>query len=151
VEGNEPLPLEEVFGAVGITYKEKMAVKGITLGNIELGYNPATQRIIVANTAKLNDFGRKMGYQEKDEIKSINGKELTVQNAQEVLTDFRDNTKEGDPLNIVVIRKDEKGQDKEVKLTQKVESVETEQRHAFVPAESPTEAQITLRKAWLGK
>jgi C-terminal processing protease CtpA/Prc len=92
-----------------------------------------------------------MGYQEKDEIKSINGKELTVQNAQEVLTDFRDNTKEGDPLNIVVIRKDDKGQDKEVKLTQKVESVETEQRHAFVPAESPTEAQITLRKAWLGK
>lgn len=151
VEGSEPLPLEEVFGAVGITYKEKMAVKGITLGNIELGYNPETQRIMVASTAKLNDFGRKMGYQEKDEIKTINGQELTVQNAQQVLTDFRDNTKEGDPLEIVVVRKDEKGQDKEVKLVRKVESVESEQRHAFVPAENPTEAQVALRKAWLGK
>jgi PDZ domain-containing secreted protein len=128
-----------------------MAVKGITLGNIELGYNPETQRIIVASTAKLNDFGRKMGYQDKDEIKTLNGKELNVKNAQEVLTDFRDNTKEGDPLEIVVIRKDDKGQDKEVKLTQKVEAVESEQRHAFVPAENPTEAQTALRKAWLGK
>jgi hypothetical protein len=29
--------------------------------------------------------------------------------------------------------------------------VESEQRHAFVPVENPTEAQIALRKAWLGK
>jgi predicted metalloprotease with PDZ domain len=149
VEGTEPLPLQETFGSVGITYKDKMAVRAITLGNIQLGYNPDNQRIIVAATSQLNDFGRKMGYQDKDELVSINGQPLTVQNAQQVLTDFRDKTKEGDLLEIMVARKDDKGKEKLVKLSQKVEAVESEQKHVFMPDENASEAQIALRKAWL--
>jgi C-terminal processing protease CtpA/Prc len=126
-----------------------MAVRAITLGNIQLGYNPDNQRIIVAATSQLNDFGRKMGYQDKDELVSINGQPLTVQNAQQVLTDFRDKTKEGDLLEIMVARKDDKGKEKLVKLSQKVEAVESEQKHVFMPDENASEAQIALRKAWL--
>ncbi len=151
VEGSEPLPLEEVFGAVGINYKERMKVKAITLGNIEIGFNPDTKRIMVASVANLNEFGKKMGYKEKDEIVSINGKELTIANAQQVLTDFRDSTKEGDPLEIVVARKDEKGKETQVKLAQTVQAVDTEQRHVFLPMENPTAEQVALRKSWLGQ
>ncbi len=152
VEGTEPLPLEECFAAVGITYKAKGGkVKTISLGNIEMGFNPTTKRLIIANTSKMNDFGKAMGYQEKDEIVSLNGTALTVDNVQKVFTEFRDKAKEGDNLEMVVARTGADGKEKQVKLQNKVQAIEVEQRHLFEPMEKPTTEQTALRKSWVNQ
>ncbi|MCU0355058.1 MAG: peptidase M61, partial [Cytophagales bacterium] len=151
VEGPEPLPLEECFAAVGITYKARGGVqKVISLGGIQLGYNPDTKRLVIASTEQINDFGRKIGYQEKDELVSLNGTALTLENAQQAITDYRDKTKEGDNLEIVVVRKDANGKEQQVKLQGKVEAQEVEQRHLFSLMQNPTAEQTALRGAWIG-
>jgi predicted metalloprotease with PDZ domain len=152
VEGSEPLPLEECFAAVGITYKAKGGkVKTISMGNIEMGFNPTTKRLMIANTSKMNDFGKAMGYQEKDEIVSLNGTTVTVDNVREVFDKFRETTKEGDNLEMVVARVGTDGKEKQVKLQNKVQAVEVEQRHQFEPMPSPTAEQTALRKAWINQ
>ena len=152
VEGPEPLPLEEVFAAVGILYKARGGTtKSISMGNIQLGFNPETKRLKIADISKMNDFGRKMGYQANDEIVALNGKPLTVENAQQVLTDFKEKTKEGDNLEMTVARKDAGGKEQQVKLQSKVQAVETEQKHLFQQMENPTAEQSALRKAWVGQ
>jgi len=152
VEGPEPLPLEECFAAVGITYKANGGtVKVISLGNIDFGYNASTKRLVISNTSKLNDFGKKMGYQEKDELISLNGTVITIDNIQQVFADFREKAKEGDNLAIVVARQGADGKEQQVKLEGKLESVEVEQRHQFEPMPSPTAQQEALRKAWINQ
>ncbi len=152
VEGTEPLPLEECFAAVGIEYKASGSkVKTISLGNIEMGFNATTKRLVIANTSKMNDFGKAMGYQEKDEIVSLNGANVTAENVQQVFTDFREKTKEGDNLEVVVARQGADGKEKQVKLQGKVQTVEVEQKHQFAPMPNLSAEQTELRKAWINQ
>ncbi len=147
VEGNEPLPLQEVFAKTGFSYQDKAMIKDITLGNLRLGYNKDTERLTI-DTSEMNEFGKMMGYQNKDEVISFN----TAKTAQEVyqaLQNFKSTAKEGDPLNIVVARKDAQGKETQVKLSGKVKAVEAEQRHVFKPMENPSPEQLALRDAWL--
>jgi predicted metalloprotease with PDZ domain len=72
VEGSEPLPLKEVLGKVGITYEPNAVTKGVTLGNMEVNFNPETQRLIVTNTDQLDEFGKAMGFKEGDEFVAFN-------------------------------------------------------------------------------
>jgi len=152
VEGSEPLPLEECFEKVGIRYRVKGGtVKTISLGNIQFGFNATSKRLVIASTAQMSEFGKKMGYQEKDELISLNGTAVTIDNVQQVFTDFREKTKEGDNLEMIVARRDAAGKEKQVKLQGKVEAVEVEQRHQFEPLPNPTASQIALRKAWINQ
>ncbi len=152
VEGNEPLPLEESFASVGILYKAKgEKQKTVSMGNIQLGFNEETHRLMVASTDKLNDFGKKMGYQQGDEIISLNGTALSEKNMQEVILGWREKAKEGDDLEIVVARKGSDGKEKQVTLKNKLVAVEVEQKHQFEPMTDPTPAQLTLRKAWINQ
>jgi PDZ domain-containing secreted protein len=97
----------------------------------------------------MNEFGEQIGFKEGDEFISFNGTKLNMENIQQVITDYITNAKEGDQLNIVVARKDEKGKEKEQKLSAKVVETEKEQRHVLQPVESPTAEQIALQQAWL--
>lgn len=152
VEGPESLPLEEAFAAVGISYKARGGtVKSISMGNIQLGFNEKTKRLVIADVSNMNDFGRKMGYQAKDEIVAINGTPMTIENAQQVLTDFRDKTREGDNLEMTVARTGADGKEQQIKLQGKVQAVETEQKHLFQLMENPTAQQRALRKAWVNQ
>jgi predicted metalloprotease with PDZ domain len=149
VEGNEPLPLGEVLEKVGIFYKPEMMTKGVTLGNVGINFNAETSRLVVSSTDQMNEFGEQIGFKEGDEFISFNGTKLNMENIQQVITDYITNAKEGDQLNIVVARKDEKGKEKEQKLSAKVVETEKEQRHVLQPVESPTAEQIALQQAWL--
>jgi len=149
VEGNEPLPLEEVLEKVGISYKDRQTTKGVTLGNIGINFNPETSRLVVSSTSQMNDFGRTLGFEEGDEFVSFNGTKLTTENIQQTITDFITTAKEGDNLEIVVARKDERGKEVEKKLAAKVIETEKEQRHVMQPVESPSPEQAALQQAWL--
>jgi predicted metalloprotease with PDZ domain len=151
VEGSEPLPLKEVLGKVGIIYEPNAITKGVTLGNMEVNFNPETKRLIVTNTDQLDEFGKAMGFKEGDEFVAFNSKKLTIENLQQVIVDYIRNGKAGDQVTILVARKDDKGLEKEVKLSAKAIETEKRQRHVLRPVENPSAEQLALRKAWLGR
>lgn len=151
VGGPEALPLERQFALVGINYQRNGKIREVTLGNISLGYNPETKRIMMADVSEMNDFGKKMKYQKGDEIISINGQELTIENYREVLSNFITNTKEGEKVTLLVARKNEKKdrwEDK--KLSSKAIFIEKEQPHMLSWEENPSEEQKQMRKSWVG-
>ena len=149
VEGPEPLPLVETFQSVGIDYLPEATVKKISLGGINLGYNAQTKRIKVASVGKINEFGKKMGYQLNDEIVSINGQLFEVTKAQHILDEYSNNTKEGDVVVVEVARKNADGKEEIVKLSSPAVLVEVVEKNVLKLAENPTAAQLKLRKDWL--
>ncbi len=149
VEGPEPLPLNEVLNSVGIMFNDSEKIKSINLGNVALSFNPETKRLFVANTNNMSEFGKKVGYEVGDEFISLNGKPLTMETVQEVIGDFRENAKEGDPFEVVLMRKNNKGEFVEKKLSAVLEANESIMTNVLRLVDNPTEAQLKLREAWL--
>ena len=116
VGGNQPLPLKEVLGIVGVTYKDEVETKDSTfsMGKISLGVDNG--KIIVTDTTGMNSLGKAMGYHTGDEIVSINGEELSLPKAGSMLRNFGASSKPGDSLVVNVIRKDANGNSTPVTL-----------------------------------
>ncbi len=149
VEGPEALPLNEIFNAVGIVSVDTEKVKSVNLGNVAISFNPDTKRLFVASIDNISAFGKKVGYQTGDEFISLNGKSLTIETVQEIISDFRANAKEGDPFEVVMMRKNDKGEFIEKKLSTVLEASESTYQNVLRLANEPTEAQLKLRDAWL--
>lgn len=152
VEGNEPLPLEETFKSVGIEFKKDIKVKAITFGvsRDNLGVNPDTKRIFLVNNNGINAFGKALGLQAADELVSLNGESLELSNFRNAVSKFLENAKEGDEVNMVVMRKEGGSETKvEKKLSTKLFIPEIDQKNVLAPVENPTDAQKALQKAWL--
>jgi len=150
VEGASPLPLEELLGRVGITFKKDVKVQEITLGGIGLSYNPETKHLFIAGISEMNDFGNSMGYKVNDEIISINGEVLDIQNVQEQLDDYKQNVKEGEKVTVVIAR-ERKGKVKNKTLKGKAFLVEKQKNYLIEFNEKATKEQIQIRNAWLGQ
>lgn len=147
VAGPYPLPIKELMKKVGIEYAETTTTEQKTLGGLEnaIGVDFASGLFFIEKFDMLNDFGKEIGFEDGDVIKSWNGVPLTLKNINNVLTDFMMNVKEGDKMDITVLREKE-----EVQLNSSYKMVEVEQKHGFKILEDATEEQIALRKAWLG-
>ncbi|MCE3280165.1 MAG: peptidase domain protein [Bacteroidetes bacterium] len=151
VEGSEPLPIEETLRLAGIGFSAQPKEKELTLGGVSIGLNPATNRLIIVNTPMMDDFGKAMGYQEYDEIVKFNGKKLTLENAQVVITNFMMHVKEGDVLKVVVLRKkSEDSKPKKVRLKSKIFPVIPSKRSNLVLFSDATADQLKVRSAWIG-
>lgn len=150
VAGKKPLPYKEIFDMVGLNFIEKRVTKQFTLGGISVGYNPSTNRLVVVNTSKLDDFGKKLKFKEGDEIISFNNRKLTLESMKDVLGGYMSNVKEGDKLVIDVLRKDKKGNESVKTLKAKAKKVEVVETNILEVNETANEKQLTARKAWLG-
>lgn len=148
VEGEQPLPLAELFNKVGITYKEHVVTHEITLGGIALDANPETNRLIIMNTEEMNDFGYKLGYKKNDEIISINGIDIKLDNTQKVIDKFKKTTNPGDKVEVVVVRKID-GTFKTKKLKGKAVEIEKTQDFLLEFNKNSSKEQLQLRNAWL--
>ncbi|MEL7145831.1 MAG: peptidase M61 [Bacteroidota bacterium] len=147
VRGNERLPLKEVLAYAGIDYDEEKIVKTATGGGIGLNVN-SEREVIVSDASDLNEFGKDMGYQKDDVLLSLNGREITLNTAQDIFNDFAQNTKEGDKV-IMVVRREVKGKMKKKKLKAKAVLQESKQPFVISLNESPTPEQLLVRNAWL--
>lgn len=151
VAGTDRLPYAEMLQYAGVKYTPAERSKQFSMGQIDMGYNPETQRLIVAGTDNMNDFGRQMGYKVGDEISKVNGKRI----APVSFKAFRDNwmatVQEGDKLAVQVLRKGENGKAKKVKLSNKVFKSESNKYHLMSFDENASAEQIAIRKAWLEK
>jgi len=148
VEGEEPLPLEELLNKVGITYKTDVKIKEISMGGASMSYNQETDRIYVVDTGNMDEFGKALGYKNNDNIISFNGTEITPDNVKEEMARMKKILKEGDKVEVVVQR-EVKGKAKNVTLKAKAMSVEKSKKYFIEFNSAATSEQLTLQKAWL--
>ncbi|HMO62250.1 MAG TPA: peptidase M61 [Ferruginibacter sp.] len=143
VQGNEALPYDEFFGYAGIKYIPKVETSTITLGSVSISPD-GEGNAVISNTTRMNDFGKKMGYQKDDIILSINNETVTAANFSQVATKFTDTAKEGDILTVKVKRKDET-----VTLSAPAVRIPKIDEHILEFEKQPTAEQLTVRQAWL--
>ncbi len=154
----EPLPFEEVFDDVGIIYGGEHTFRDYSLGidspDLGLTQLDSVQKLQIATVANLNEFGKKLGFQEGDILLKINGEEIPELGSPDFGAFIQRqllSLEEGKDLSYTVLRTDSNGDRKETILTAPVEKVDITQRHVLAPNPQATPEQLALRKAWLGR
>ncbi|HEY0900378.1 MAG TPA: hypothetical protein VGD90_13660 [Sphingobacteriaceae bacterium] len=139
VKGNEPLPLADYFGIMGIRYiasqKSDKQVK-------DLGYQIVAPNGVLT-LIKVNEAQQKAGLAEGDEMVSVNGTEITLANANAELGRVFQ-MPAGETYTMVVKRK---GKSETVKL-QMLEKQE-EKRHIFEVDPEASPEKLAFRKSWM--
>ena len=109
VQGGEPIPYQKYFAFAGVQYIPEEMTEGFSMGGMDItGDSPG--RVVVNDTKAMNAFGKKMGYQDKDELVSLNGEALNINNATALIQKFYATAKESDIVTVVVRRKMADGQ-----------------------------------------
>lgn len=153
IDGAEKLPYNEFLEPFGVEFLESAKIKEISpLGGIENGAlkTDTLERFYISKFEKLDEFGKNyLKFQANDIIQEWNGKALTVKNVSGVLIAYMNSIKEGDPIEVKILRKDDKGNLQPMTLKANITKIDTEQKNVFRLKENPTEQQLALRKAWL--
>jgi predicted metalloprotease with PDZ domain len=147
VEGNTPLPYGEFFAMAGIKYIPKKESSAFTMGGFSATLNEEGA-IVVASTARLNDFGKKMGYQKDDELVSFNNEPVSAATFQAQSKKFTESVKEGDTVTMQVKRKNAAGVKETITLTAPAMKATKIDEH-ILEMENAGEEQIKIRSAWL--
>lgn len=157
VQGPEPLPFEEVFGYVGISYKKEEKFMdyslGLTSSDLDVTEIDSKPRLQVRNSAAHNEIGKALGFKDGDVIVGINGESMPDL-GPELSTFFGKQYRALPELRILsysVLRKSESGEWEEVELTAPVKQIENVRRHVIVPDPNATKEQLDLRNSWLKK
>jgi len=122
-------------------------VTDVSFGGFQTAMSPEG-KIIISPNSRFNDFGKKMGYQFNDELLSLQGTRLTVDNIGNVVADVKNSIKAGENLQVKVARKNGVVIDT-VLLSQPIEIKTTVQNNVLELIEDPTEEQVKVRNAWL--
>lgn len=149
IAGTEPLPFESLLPMVGIDYQEEEVSSQITLGDVGFSYNFMTERLVVSNINDMNAFGEDLGYQEGDELISIDGEEVNLNNLKEVSAAFRANTEAGDRVKVKIARPEEDGDYDKETLRARAMLVPKTTKHVWNIEDDLTPEQARLRAAWL--
>ena len=149
VEGSTPIPYEEYFGLAGVNYIPEEKQSKITFGDVSI--SPEEDGRLIVKTQRINEFGKALGYKDGDELVSLNGEAINLENANELIDKFYQQTQEGDIVKVGVKRKGEDGQLTTITLSAPAKKVETTVRHQLKINPNPTPAQLAVRNAWWGK
>jgi predicted metalloprotease with PDZ domain len=148
IEGAEPLPLKEYLGYAGIEYLNDVVQKELTLGGIQLGIAQDLMRLRITSVSELDEFGKAMGYRERDVLLNIQGKKITAMNYEEVFESTLYKLKEGDKLRITVARKDALGKYRKKRLSARMIFVEVKRKHLIQPMKNPSAEQSIFYEKW---
>ena len=151
VGGHEPLPMESILKRVGVLFKKEETVLEYTLGNPDLDYNENTKRLVVSSTKSLDEFGKAMGYKKGDEFKSLNGKEIEIENLREIIRGYYEDVREGQDVTITVYRKKlRKGHYKLKTLSTKAGKVKVIRKNQLSLYPEITDKQKETMRTWVG-
>ncbi|TCK69236.1 putative metalloprotease with PDZ domain [Winogradskyella wandonensis] len=144
VEGDLPINYNEFFEMVGLIEGEtEVETNFIFAGGQNIIFSGAPDvGIFFTEVALKNSFWKSQGIQANDVIKSVNGEELTLQNAQQVITGMF-SWQEGQEIEMLIERNGEKI---DIKTTLTKPMAVT---NGLIENPNASEAQIALRKAWL--
>jgi predicted metalloprotease with PDZ domain len=149
VSGKERLPIKDVFDKVGLVYEREKIYQNFSLGGFDVGFNDATQRLIIIDIRGMDNFGKEMGYKMGDEILSLNGKVIGVDNIKAIFGDYFQTVKEGDVVKIDVMRPKKKNKYKQVELTAKAKKVEQKELNSITVKSPLSDRDKTTFKGWL--
>jgi len=151
VGGDQPLPLEKIFAEVGLHYQLEVETADslFSMGKVTMTGDPATRSIVISDTSGMNEVGRTLGYHVGDRLKAFNGKEVSFQKLQPVMTALFQSSKPGDSLVVTVVRKDESGQDTTLDLKGQMKKYPVMKYNVLKYEDNPGEQQLALRNEWL--
>ena len=119
------------------------------MGKVSLGFNHATGHIVVTDTAKMNELGKRLGYHLNDEIISVNGETISAATANNFFQNFGSTSKPGDDLVIKAIRKNATGTEDTVELKSVMTKFSKIKLNALELADNLSTEQLLIRNAWL--
>ncbi len=139
IAGTEPLPIKEYYNKIGINYMEQGSYdsSNVSLG-IHVGFDKGS--FIVAKVSE--DSPNYSIFKSGDIINRVEGKEVTLENIQQLISDVRKTKKVGDSLKMTIIR-DGNPVDLNLVLTA------ARQKNIFSVNENAAAAQVALRNIWL--
>jgi predicted metalloprotease with PDZ domain len=149
VSGKEPLPMQDVFDKVGLTFDREKTYQNFSLGGFDVGFNDETKRLIIVDTRSMDEFGKAMGYKVGDEILSLNGTVINMDNIKTVFGQFFDGVKEGDLVKIEVMRPKRKGKFKKVELKAPARKVEQKEYNIINVKKPMSDKEKVTFKGWL--
>lgn len=155
VKGIEVLPLQHLLSKVGVNYVEEKKFEDFSLGisshEIGVTQHEDKPRLQISSTEKQNAMGAALGLEEGDILLAINDEVLPDLGPDlgMMLHRHHKSLKEIKTLSYLVLRKNESGEWKEVRLSAPVQKIEIVKRHLmeFDPNASPE--QLALRDEWL--
>jgi predicted metalloprotease with PDZ domain len=150
VGGHTPLPMKEVLSMVGIDFEKESVTYEFTFGNPDLDYNETTGRLVVVGVKHLDEFGKDLGYKFGDEISKINGREMKVEQAKEIITEYYEKIKEGDLVQIEIYRPKRKNKYKVKVLSAKAKKVKVVENNKVKLKENMSEKEKNTLRSWLG-
>ncbi|MCF8273165.1 MAG: peptidase M61 [Flavobacteriaceae bacterium] len=144
VIGTTPINYNEFFNKVGLEIKaDKVETNYIqNAGALIVSGDGQKGTIFFTDLVLDNSFWAEQGVQPNDVIKEIDGKQVTLQSANQILQDVY----MWKPGKDVEVKLDREG--KEIIIKTKTTQSYT-QGEALMPKADATEAQIALREAWL--
>lgn len=155
IDGTVSLDYNKFTNPFGVEYSPEADIMDISpLGGIENGVvKPDTlDRFFISNYEKLDEFGKDViGFKQGDVILKWDGKPFSLKTANAVLLTYLGAVKAGDPLNIVVLRTNESGEQEEVDINTTVKKIPMRQKHVFSFIDGATEEQLRMRKRWLDR
>lgn len=147
VAGKTPIPYGEYFAMAGIRYIPELSEKIYSTGNI--GLNIDSAGVYIAYTAEMNEFGKKMGYQEGDRLYAMNGITIDGENISQVMGRIRNSMKEGEMLDAKVGRKNDAGKWDTLMLRSVIEKVQVTVRNKLEQVVPISPQQQLVQRAWL--
>ena len=150
VGGKEPLPMKDVFDKVGLIYEKEQVHQNFSLGGFDVGFNDETQRLIIVDVRSMDAFGKEMDYKMGDEVLSLNGTVISIDNIKAVFGQYFQNVKEGDVVKVEVMRpKRKKNKYKKVELTAKAKKVEQKEYNTITVKTPLSDKEKVTFKGWL--
>src|SRR5207244_9841509 len=116
--------------------------KDFTLGAVSLA--PNTEGNLVIGTKNMNDFGKKLGYKDGDELISINDSVANATNIDNLITHFYSTMQECDIFSIKVKRKNASGQTETTTLTAPAVKIEKSKKNVLKFMSNPTAEQLKI-------
>lgn len=145
VTGSTPIPYPEVFEKVGLTL-ENTEVNTSYFINGQIPYidgNPETGALFFRKSIELNSFLEKLGVENEDILKSIDGTVYNLENAYQLIMKSQ-SWQEGEEIKMTIVRDGE-----EMILTGNISQPTDKQlllKESDLPEDHP---KVLLRKAWL--
>ena len=148
VQGGEPIPYEYYFGLAGVKFSPVVESKTVSFGGFTPELNEKGQ-LIIGRASRLNEFGKKLGYQVGDVLYAFNGATITADNFAEVVDSLKRALKEGEPFEVKVGRQNAEGKEEPLVLRGVVTMVTTTEKNKLEFMPSATKKQELVRTAWL--
>lgn len=149
VSGKEPLPIKDVFDKVGLEFEKEKIYQNFSLGGFDVGFNDETKRLIIVDISNMDSFGKAMNYKIGDEILSLNGIVISIENIKSVFGQFFDTVKEGDLVKLEVMRPKRKKKFKKVELKATARKVEQKEYNIINVKKPMSDKEKVTFKGWL--